>query len=105
MPTGHRALPPSTPLKRWLDAHVPFIYRPARTVWERYKAFRFRRRYARLTRAVIGRCGWVVQSGPFRGMRYVQESCSSPQLPKIMGTYEAEVHEVIAQAVRHDYAL
>lgn len=49
-----------------------------------------------LTRKIIG--------GPFRGMRYLGYSCGSVLMPKILGTYELELHprlELLLPALSH----
>lgn len=38
----------------------------------------------------------TVASGPFRGMKYLSESCGSALIPKLLGTYEKELHPVIS---------
>jgi hypothetical protein len=40
-----------------------------------------------------------VQSGPFKGMRYGDFSFNSALLPKLLGTYEADLHGWIADAL------
>jgi hypothetical protein len=47
--------------------------------------------------AFVERYGAVVQGGPFRGMRYLTESLGSPLLPKLAGSYEAEIHPAIEE--------
>jgi hypothetical protein len=37
----------------------------------------------------------IVRSGPFRGMRYIEESQGSVYLPKLVGVYELEIAGVI----------
>lgn len=37
----------------------------------------------------------VVQSGPFKGMKYLRHSTGSVVLPKLIGTYEFELHPII----------
>ena len=37
----------------------------------------------------------MVLSGPFAGMQYLQGNVMGPPLPRWLGTYEAEVHDVI----------
>lgn len=48
-------------------------------------------------KALVERYGAVVQGGPFRGMRYVLESLGSPLTPKLVGSYEAEIHSAIEE--------
>jgi glycosyltransferase involved in cell wall biosynthesis len=56
-----------------------------------------------LTGDLVGRCGMVVQGGPFRGLRYVTTSTSGPLLPKLLGCYEAELHPVLDGIVEKQY--
>lgn len=46
-------------------------------------------------RRLVRRIGGRVLSGPFRGMRYVHEAVGSSYLPKLLGTYELELHPVV----------
>lgn len=55
------------------------------------------RRSVRLRRRVAAAGG--VLAGPFRGMRYVDRAVSSSLEPKILGTYELEVEDVILGVV------
>ena len=48
-------------------------------------------------------CGLVVQSGPFAGMAYVSEAVCSSLVPKLLGSYEAELHEVLQEILTRDY--
>jgi hypothetical protein len=41
----------------------------------------------------------VVQSGPFRGLRYIREAHCSQLAPKIAGTYERELHPFLERLV------
>lgn len=41
-----------------------------------------------------------VLAGPFEGMRYVRSSCGSALLPKLLGTYENELHPAIERLCR-----
>jgi SAM-dependent methyltransferase len=61
---------------------------------------RLRARYSRierLTRKVGAALDWMVASGPFQGMHYVQESHGSRLLPKLIGSYESCLHTIIAE--------
>src|SRR5258708_4505437 len=53
-----------------------------------------------LTRLVRHATNCRVRSGPFAGMRYVDNSVGSAYLPKLLGTYERELAEVIEEACR-----
>lgn len=47
--------------------------------------------------------GNVVASGPFLGMKYVESSTGSRLLPKILGTYELELHPIIEEICRGSF--
>jgi hypothetical protein len=52
----------------------------------------------------LGLSSLTVKNGPFRGMQYPGiKSVSSAFLPKLLGSYEKELHGVIA-GLRHDYS-
>lgn len=52
---------------------------------------------ARLNRAIIRRQGLVVSGGPFEGMKYIGDSHGSRLVPKLIGSYELELHDVIVE--------
>ncbi|MCC7518167.1 MAG: hypothetical protein IT578_03160 [Verrucomicrobiae bacterium] len=56
-------------------------------------------------RRLLARLGGTVQSGPFRGMRYVEESVGSSFLPKLLGTYELELHPALEKLRVNDFDL
>ena len=47
--------------------------------------------------------GNVVVSGPFLGMKYISNSTGSRLLPKILGTYELELHRVIGEICKKSF--
>ena len=51
--------------------------------------------------AHFGRC---VQHGPFAGMKYVDQAVCSCYAPKLVGCYEAELHDVLERAITGDYS-
>lgn len=61
------------------------------------------RRQRRVQRVIEERCGLVVQSGPFAGMAYISESVCSSLVPKLLGSYEGELHEVLRQILSGEY--
>ncbi|MDA8376403.1 MAG: hypothetical protein M0Z50_04885 [Planctomycetia bacterium] len=66
------------------------------------------RRYHRgllrpVERAVINRYGLQVVAGPFSGMRYIGEATGSRLLPKLCGSYEAELFPVLDTAFARKY--
>lgn len=56
-------------------------------------------RYARLTRKIIRRQGLRVSTGPFSGMRYIQETTGGQLIAKLLGSFEAELHDVLSQVI------
>lgn len=96
-------LPPSSPLKRLLDGYLPLLYRPLRAVYHTYAGFRFRREYARLAKKIMQARGTQVMSGPFQGMKYLDSAYSSALLPKLLGTYEDELHPTLANLLAKGY--
>lgn len=48
--------------------------------------------------------GYVID-GPFAKMQYVDNSIGSQYLPKLMGTYEKELHEVVEDMCKNNFSL
>jgi len=44
-----------------------------------------------ILKAFVDHHGLVIQGGPFRGMKYTSDSMGSALMPKLVGSYEAEV--------------
>jgi hypothetical protein len=61
------------------------------------------RRIHKLTQAIVKRYGLVVLAGPFAGMLYVAEAAGSSLLPKLLGSYEAELHQTVGAIIDSDY--
>lgn len=45
----------------------------------------------------------VVKDGPFKGMKYIPQSNGSALIPKLIGTYEQELHGIIEEVSRRKY--
>ncbi|AEV98687.1 hypothetical protein A4D02_09085 [Niastella koreensis] len=45
----------------------------------------------------------TVCHGPFKGMKYIKRSYGSGLIPKLLGTYEQELHQVIDQIISTGY--
>jgi hypothetical protein len=56
-----------------------------------------------LDRLVRSRTGYVVASGPFAGMRYLEAAVGSVLVPKLLGTYECELQPVIEASIAAGY--
>ena len=53
--------------------------------------------------AFVERYGLVVQAGPFEGMRYVDGAAGSSFVPKLVGSYEAELHPILERVLASRY--
>lgn len=52
---------------------------------------------------IAARLGTVVESGPFTGMRFLGRVAEGAYIPKLLGSYEAELHPAIEKAVTAGY--
>lgn len=59
---------------------------------------------SRITAIYTERYGFRVQHGPFGGMDYVREAHCSMLLPKLIGSYEAELHPALEKLLKKGYA-
>ena len=59
---------------------------------------------AAFTRDVFDDCGERVVAGPFAGMKYRLQACGSLLIPKLLGTYEEELHPWINAILGTNYA-
>ncbi len=50
-----------------------------------------------LRREVVRRTGRTVHAGPFAGLRYVSEGVCGCYMPKLLGTYERELHDFVGR--------
>lgn len=58
---------------------------------------------ARLKPLLVDRCGLTVQSGPFSGLRMLGRVSEGAFIPKLLGSYETELHPVLENAVVSGY--
>ena len=77
-------------LRKWLDSD-----RPDKARFEVALALLAKRRTYQLQSDLIRTYGTDVQSGPFRGMHFVDESAEGCHIPKLLGCYEQELHEFV----------
>lgn len=62
-----------------------------------------------VAKVIVAQHGLAVQSGPFRGMQYIPELLSPAELirhallPKILGSYEAELHAELVRVIERSY--
>jgi hypothetical protein len=57
--------------------------------------------WVRLACKIGRRQDWRVATGPFAGMRYIDNAHGSRLIPKLVGSYEAELHEIIQRVIDH----
>jgi hypothetical protein len=72
---------------------VPAMYFGCRAVWHRATP------YGRLTKRLGESLGWRVAGGPFTGMRYVNRDPAHRPTTKLLGSYESELHDALAEAI------
>lgn len=56
-----------------------------------------------LTQRTIAKANGRIVSGPFRGMQYIDQAYCSSICPKLVGTYEMEIREVILQLLKEHF--
>src|SRR4051812_36356723 len=93
------------PMKQHLKTWFPLIY-GSLSAWKnalalRVKLWQVHRESRRLDQLVLDDLAATVMSGPFRGMRYIRDwvgvAC------KVIGTYERELHPLIAELLTAPY--
>ena len=92
-------------LRAQLEQRVPAIFHGIHAIRNRrYFRRMFSRRDAEFREKLFPNGAAItVQSGPFKGMRYLDETVWGSILPKWLGSYEAELHPIIARIVEHSY--
>ena len=61
------------------------------------------RRRRRLAEKMISGYGTRVQTGPFKNMQYVTSAIGSELCPKLLGSYEAELHGALTTLLKKQY--
>jgi hypothetical protein len=82
--------------RRMTAAVAPRLYR-------RISFYRNEGRLIRIAAKLVNRYGANVLGGPFKGMRYVRASVGSVFSPKLVGSYEAQLHPFIERVTRGSY--
>jgi SAM-dependent methyltransferase len=91
-------------LKQMMKRTMPGIYRRLQQTRQHYALYRLAQRLRPVEEAVVSATGLEVQSGPFRGMKYINRAMGSALLPKLVGSYEAELHGAIETAITKQFA-
>ena len=92
-------------VKRFLLSAAPQAAGAWQSARQRRHIQRFEQRLGlpKLTTDFIEEHGSRVLSGPFVGMAYVAQARGSALMPKLLGSYEEELHEVMEKVVATDY--
>lgn len=78
------------------------LYRRAKVPYWAVQTRLHLRRQEALLAQFIKRYGFVVQEGPFTGMRYLNRT-RDPILPKLIGSYESELHPAFQRIAASGY--
>ncbi len=101
-PAWHRM---SHAVKNWGTRSLPTsVVERLATMWDQNPRRRLLRRHAqarnsRISRAVLRGQPAVVVTGPFAGMRYIDEAYGSAYWPKVLGSYESALHEPLEHLI------
>lgn len=89
-----------TPLGWFFRRHLPrFVTSALRPRTRARRAARAKR----IVMQVRETSGDVVQAGPFQGMKYLPRVAAEPFIPKLIGSYEVELHSEIERLVGKGY--
>ena len=55
--------------------------------------------------ALAAKYGYRVNNGPFAGLNYTRKAAGSALAPKLVGSYESELHPIWAQVLKNPYDL
>ena len=89
-------------MKALLRRLLPAPYR-ALAAWRRARReATTARSLRRMVRTFLDFYGPRVIQGPFGGTRYVEKAVGSEFLPKLLGSYESELHDTIAELIASD---
>lgn len=87
-------------MKESFMLHFPLAYE--RVKWLYNRCFT---EYGRLVDRFVRQNGLRVNAGPFAGMEYLHTAYCSRLLPKLVGSYEEELHPCINTAIRRRFGL
>ena len=72
-------------------------------LYQQISYYRNQGRVLRVSQRIIGRYGLRVLNGPFKDMKYVSVAVGSVLAPKLVGSYEAELHSFIQNVMANRY--
>jgi hypothetical protein len=84
-------------------SYWPFVGKVLKLVSQERDVARSERAYANHHKVLVDRVGLTVRRGPFAGMTYASaHSTGSAIVPKLLGSYECELHGVLAEIARRE---
>ena len=89
-------------VKRAISTYAPTLFsaiRYSRQVMHRRRNVRLQTALTPWKESFIRKFNFVVQSGPFAGMKFHRSDVASAYLPLLIGSYEAETHAFIETAL------
>lgn len=77
------------------------------TAWQKRHVRRFEDSLGlpALAREFTARHGHYIQGGPFMGMAYIPQAVGSALVPKLVGSYEQELHGILADIAQMSYTV
>ena len=97
--------------KQAVKQALSFLAPKAAQDWQEVRHRRHIRRFEQrmglpeLIKKYTAEHGLTVLTGPFAGMAYVPQATGSALIPKLLGSYESELHGVIEQIAKTNYAV
>jgi predicted O-methyltransferase YrrM len=88
-------------IKQFLFRYAPKVASALQINSQRNHIERFERSLGlpQISKAFVARYRLKVLSGPFEGMVYVPQAVGSALVPKLLGCYEAELHDVLVNKI------
>jgi ABC-type polysaccharide/polyol phosphate transport system ATPase subunit len=90
-------------IREMLQATAPSLVGQVRALRSRRHEARERERMTRVLDAITRSAGYVVQRGPFKGMRYVVRTKWTCLPAKLLGIYERELGSVVTELLARSY--
>jgi hypothetical protein len=91
-------------MKQRFQQRAPELYGQLRKQYWQWRAHT-ERSMPEITRAFVERYGRRVLAGPFEGMLYCEGASGSALLPKLIGSYECELHPALETVLQRNYPL
>lgn len=85
------------------DNMLNLPYRLARSLWRKYRRWSGNRRLSNIVRRITQKYGLLVSGGPFAGTIYQSQAIGSAFIPKLVGSYEAELHPLFTEIINNHY--